>query len=148
MVESAIVVCESCGTKNRIPLDRIDHKPLCGRCKTPLIRERIHTAPVVATDQSFDREVLTPRQGVLVNFWAPWCGHCKAMAPVMAGLAKAYAGRVKIVTINVDENGSTSSRFRVMSLPSLLFFKAGKVVESTVGALSRAEIETRLKTLL
>jgi thioredoxin-like negative regulator of GroEL len=70
------------------------------------------------------------------------------MAPVMAGLAKAYAGRVKIVTINVDENGSTSSRFRVMSLPSLLFFKAGKVVDSTVGALSRADIETRLKPLL
>lgn len=147
MVESAIVVCGSCGTKNRIPLDRIDQKPLCGNCKTPLVREEIYTAPVVGTDQNFDQEVLAPRQGVLVNFWAPWCGHCKAMAPVMAGLAKAYAGRVKVVTINVDENASTSSRFRVMSLPSLLFFKAGKVVDSTVGALSRAEIETRLKPL-
>lgn len=103
---------------------------------------------MVATDSTFDREVLAYRQGVIVNFWAPWCGHCKAMAPVMADLAKAYAGRIKIVTVNVDENASISSRFRVMSLPSLLFFKAGKVVESTVGALSRAEIETRLKTLL
>jgi thioredoxin-like negative regulator of GroEL len=70
------------------------------------------------------------------------------MAPVLADIAKAYAGRVKIVTVNVDENPSTSSRFRVMSLPSLLFFKAGKVVDSTVGGLARADIETRLKPLL
>lgn len=151
MVESAIVVCANCGTKNRIPLDRLDkvnQKPLCGKCKSPLVSEEIYTAPVVGTDKNFDREVLTSRLGVVVNFWAPWCGHCKAMAPVLADLAKAYAGRVKIVTVNVDENASISSRFRVMSLPSLLFFKAGKVVDSTVGGLSRAEIEKRFKPLL
>ena len=151
MVESAIVVCANCGTKNRIPLDRLDRvdlKPICGSCKRSLAIEDIYTAPVVGTDQNFDREVLAAKQGVVVNFWAPWCGHCKAMAPVLADLAKAYAGRVKIVTVNVDENPSTSSKFRVMSLPSLLFFKAGKVVDSTVGGLSRADIETRLKPLL
>jgi thioredoxin 2 len=148
MAESVIVVCDSCGTKNRIPRDRIDQGPLCGRCKHPLGREQIFTAPVTATDQTFDQEVLAHRGGVIVDFWASWCGHCKTMEPVLSGLAKAYAGRIKIVKVNVDENASTAARYRIMSLPSLVFFKAGKVVDSTVGALSRGEIETRLKPLL
>ena len=148
MAENAIVVCDSCGTKNRIPLDRMDQSPLCGRCKRPLGRQRIHTMPVTATDQTFDQEVLAHRGGVIVDFWASWCGHCKTMEPVLAGLAKAYAGRIKIVKVNVDENSSTAARYRIMSLPSLVFFKAGKVVDSTVGALSRGDIEARLKPLL
>ncbi|MBI9090313.1 MAG: thioredoxin [Desulfobacterium sp.] len=148
MPNSAIVICSSCGTKNRIPVARIGESPVCGQCKSPLNTAAVTTAPVIVTDQTFDREVMAHNTGVVMDCWAPWCGHCKSMDPVLTALALAYAGRIKVVKLNVDENPATTSRFRVMSLPSLLFFKDGKVVDTTVGALSRHEVETHLKALL
>lgn len=148
MPNSAIVICSSCGTKNRIPVARMGEGPVCGRCKSPLNTEDVTTAPVIVTDHTFDREVMAHNTGVVMDCWAPWCGYCKSMDSVLTALALDYAGRIKVVKLNVDENPATASRFRVMSLPSLLFFKAGKVVDSTVGALSRHEIETHLKVLL
>ncbi len=148
MPNSAIVICSSCGTKNRIPVARISEGPVCGRCKSPLNTASVTTKPVVVTDDTFDREVMAHNTGVVMDCWAPWCGHCKSMDPVLTALALEYAGRIKVVKLNVDENPAITSRFRVMSLPSLLFFKAGKVVDTTVGALSRHEVEARLKVLL
>jgi len=148
MADSAIVICSGCGTKNRIPVDRMGHAPRCGRCKSLLDIKSVHAEPVIVTDKTFDREVLAHGGGVLMDFWAPWCGHCKSMDAVLVSLAKDYAGRIKVVKLNVDENPATASRFRIMSLPSLLFFRAGKVVDSAVGALGRQEIDKRLKSLL
>jgi len=148
MPNSAIVICSSCGTKNRIPVARISEDPVCGRCKSPLDTSSVNTTPMIVTDNTFDLEVMAHNTGVVMDCWAPWCGHCKSMDPVLSALALEYAGRIKVVKLNVDENPAVTSRFRVMSLPSLLFFKGGKVVDTTVGAVSRHEVETRLKALL
>ncbi len=90
------------------------------------------------TDASFDSDVLQADVPVLIDFWAPWCGPCKAIAPVLDELAKDYAGRLKIVKMNVDDNQNTPSKFGVRSIPNLLLFKGGQVKEQIVGAVPKA----------
>ena len=85
---------------------------------------------------------------VLVDFWAPWCGPCKMVGPMLERLAAKYAGRVKIAKLNVDENPATASRYGVSSIPSLLFFKQGRVVQTLVGAVPESRIEERIRALL
>lgn len=88
---------------------------------------------MVLTDANFEEEVIKSDLPVLVDFFATWCGPCKMMAPVLEDLAKEYAGKIKIGKLDVDQNQNTSSQYGIMSIPSLLFFKAGKVVSSLVG---------------
>ena len=92
------------------------------------------------TDASFKQEVLEATGAVLVDFWAPWCGPCRAVAPVLEGLAGELEGRLKIVKVNVDENQQVAGTLGVRSIPTLVLFKDGKPVQGAVGALSRAEI--------
>ena len=90
------------------------------------------------TDASFDSDVLQADVPVLIDFWAPWCGPCKAIAPVVDELAKDYAGRLKVVKMNVDDNPNTPSRYGVRSIPNLLLFKGGQVKDQIVGAVPKA----------
>ena len=85
------------------------------------------------SDATFDQEVLKSEQPVLVDFWAVWCGPCKAIAPIVDGVAATYAGKLKVAKVNVDENGATPSRFGIRGIPALLFFKGGKVMDQIVG---------------
>jgi thioredoxin 1 len=80
-------------------------------------------------DAHFDSEVLNSEQPVLVDFWAVWCGPCKAIAPIVDSLATTYAGRLKVAKVNVDQNGAAPSRYGIRGIPALLFFKGGKVVD-------------------
>ena len=91
-------------------------------------------------DSSFDAEVLKSPLPVLVDFWAPWCGPCKAIAPVVAELAKDYAGRLKVVKVNVDDHPQSPSRYGVRSIPSLILFKDGQVRDHIVGAVPKAHL--------
>ncbi len=91
----------------------------------------------VFTDQNFDQEVIKSDKPVLVDFWAPWCGPCQAMGPVIDELAKEFEGKVKVGKINVDENNEKSQEFGVMSIPSLKIFKGGKVVKEFTGMQSK-----------
>jgi thioredoxin 1 len=100
------------------------------------------------SDATFDREVLKSEQPVLVDFWAVWCAPCKAIAPIVDGLAAAFAGKLKVAKVNVDENGATPSRYGIRGIPSLLFFKDGKVVDQVVGYRPQQEIEEKVKRLL
>ncbi|MGA3071782.1 MAG: thioredoxin [Terracidiphilus sp.] len=100
------------------------------------------------SDATFDQEVLKSEQPVLVDFWAVWCGPCKAIAPVVDGLAAAFAGKLKVAKVNVDENGATPSRYGIRGIPSLLFFKGGNVVDQVVGYVPQHEIEEKVKRLL
>ena len=92
------------------------------------------------SDASFDCEVLKSALPVLIDFWAPWCGPCKAIAPVLEELSKEYAGKLKVVKMNVDENPQTPSKYAVRGIPNLILFKCGEVKEQIVGAVPKAQL--------
>lgn len=96
------------------------------------------------TDENFDTEVLKAEGMVLVDFYADWCGPCKMMAPVIEQIAEEYKGKAKVGKLNVEENPDTAGKYQVMSIPTLLFFRNGELVDTVVGAVSKSEIERRL----
>ena len=100
--------------------------------------------PILLTDATFDAEVRKPGT-ILVDFWAAWCGPCLRVAPTLEAIAKDNAGTMRLGKLNVDENPRTAQRFQVMSIPTMLVFKDGKLVDGIVGALPRAQIESVLK---
>ncbi len=99
-------------------------------------------------DATFDQEVLQSEQPVLVDFWAVWCGPCKAIAPIVEGVAANYAGKLKVAKVNVDQNGATPSRYGIRGIPTLLFFKGGKVADQVVGYVPQDVIEDKVQRLL
>ncbi|MFN8644180.1 MAG: thioredoxin [Candidatus Binatia bacterium] len=92
------------------------------------------------SDQTFDQEVIKSATPVLIDFWAPWCGPCKAIAPVVEEVAGTYAGRLKVVKMNVDDNPQTPSRYGVRGIPNLILFKSGQVADQIVGAVPKAHL--------
>jgi len=94
---------------------------------------------VVLTNDNFEQEVLKSDKPVLIDFWAQWCGPCRAVAPVMDELANDYNGRAKIAKVNVDEQGELAAKFRIMSIPTVMLFKNGQVAEKIIGARPKAE---------
>jgi thioredoxin 1 len=99
-------------------------------------------------DQDFDQEVLKSSLPVVVDFWAPWCGPCKQIAPIVEKLSEEYKDKLKFCKINVDENHDTASKYHVMSIPTLIFFKKGELVEQTVGGVSEKTLRSKLQELL
>jgi thioredoxin 1 len=100
------------------------------------------------TDLNFENEVITSQEPVLVDFWAEWCGPCKAITPIVEEIAGQYAGRLKVGKVNVDDAAGTATRFGIRSIPSLLFFKDGKVVDTIIGAVPKGEIIRKLDKVL
>jgi thioredoxin 2 len=131
-----------------MPEERLNHKPLCGKCREPLVTTQQKTIPVEVTDNSFAREVLMPDTSVLVDCWAPWCNPCRTLSPIIDELASDYANGVKVAKLNVDENPVTASQYGIRSIPTMLFFKEGKLVERLVGAQSKEQIEKHLLSII
>lgn len=96
------------------------------------------------TDNTFEQEVLKSDVPVLVDFWAPWCGPCKAVAPVVEDLSKEFEGRLKVVKLNTDENPKTAQAYTIRGIPSLFLFKSGQVVEQVVGAVPKSTLATAI----
>ncbi len=105
-------------------------------------------ADLTFTDSSFKQEVLDSKMPVVVDFWAPWCGPCKIVSPVIDELAKEYEGKIKIGKVNVDENNKTSSQYGIMSIPSIVFFKNGKPVKTMIGAQSKENYKQEIEQVL
>ena len=140
MADGKVVTCASCGKKNRAPVSA-SGKPQCASCKSAL------PWIVDATDQSM-ASALDTKQLVLIDLWAPWCGPCRMVAPVLEQLAAKYAGRIKVVKVNVDDNPRTAQTYDARSIPTLVFAQDGKTVERIIGAQPAPALSTRIDALL
>ena len=150
-----IVACSKCGTKNRVdPRPAAEQIAKCGKCATPLDLSQAQetaaeTKPLIVTDATFQRDVIAASERpVLLDAWAPWCGPCRMVGPIMEQLAAESNGRYRIAKLNVDENPVTAAQFQIQSIPTMLIFKNGKLVDRLVGAQPRPAITARLMAQL
>jgi thioredoxin 2 len=131
-----LITCSHCLTKNRVPDERATQDPVCGKCGQALLSGSV----VELSDANFDTVVAGTELPVLVDFWAPWCGPCRQMAPQFALAAQQLKGRALLVKINSDENPQLSQRFAIRSIPTLLQLQQGREVQRSSGALQAAQI--------
>ena len=144
-----VIECKNCGAKNRADEVRLKAgEAKCGRCGTTL-EFTVHAIPLIVTDDSFQRDVIE-RSGtpILVDAWAPWCGPCRAIAPVLDQLAAESQGKYRIAKLNVDENPQVASEYQIASIPTMLIFKNGKLIDRLIGAQPKQVIASRLASAL
>src|SRR5687767_15080340 len=144
-----IVACPKCSAKNRVDeRTATERQPVCGKCgaSLPLPEATAKGKPQTVTDDSFARDVVEASltRPVLVDAWAEWCGPCRMIAPVLDELAAESNGRYTIAKLNVDENPRTAAQFNIRSIPTLLIFKNGKLVDLMMGAQPKQTIAARL----
>ena len=130
-------------------LEAIKQKKLAELQKAVSVKAMMSSlsAPVILTDSNFKREI-AKYPILLVDFWAPWCGPCRMVSPIIEQLAREYSGRVAFGKVNVDENQMISSSYAIQSIPTMMIFKNGKAVDTMIGALPKAEIEMKLEQQL
>jgi len=136
-----LISCPQCGAKNRLGGGAPDKMPRCGKCNHPL------PWLVHASDADFDLQ-LSAGIPVLVDFWAPWCGPCRMIAPVLEEVARDLAGRLKIIKLDTQDNPRVAGRFRIQAIPTLMLFKDGEVIDTIRGALPRIQLLQRLEASL
>jgi thioredoxin 2 len=124
------MTCAHCRATNRVPAARVSEQPVCGRCGQPLLDGR----PLELSDTDFDAVVAASRLPVLVDFWAPWCGPCRAMAPAFEQAGRTLQGRALLVKVNSDESPQLSARFGVRSIPTLVRLQGGRETHRQSGA--------------
>jgi thioredoxin 2 len=139
--------CTKCGTKNRIPMDKTGAYAKCGKCSFPLdTSDLVNRSPIIVTDNDFATKVLKSPIPGLLGCWAPWCGPCKIIGPIMEELAEEYYGKVRVCKLNVDENPVTASRFKTRSIPTMLIFDKGELKDTIIGAVPKQQIAGRISS--
>jgi thioredoxin 1 len=106
------------------------------------------SSPIELNDGNFESEVLKSDKPVLVDFWAPWCGPCRMVGPVVEEIAKDYEGKLKVGKLNVDDNSQTAVQYGIMSIPNLLFFKEGKVIDQIIGAVPKQHFVEKIDKIV
>ncbi|MCG9630186.1 thioredoxin TrxC [Vibrio sp. Isolate30] len=135
--------CPACQGINRVPSERVSESPTCGKCKSPLL----DGAPVEATSVNFST-LLNSDQPVVVDFWATWCNPCVGFAPVFSDVAAERNGNVRFVKINTEEQQQLAAQFAIRSIPTIMVFKQGKVVDTINGALPKGQFDQWLNQAL
>jgi len=130
------IACAACGATNRVPTERLHDDPTCGRCGAALLDGQ----PVELTDSNFDTVTSKTELPVVVDFWAPWCGPCRMMAPAFGQAAGQLKGRALLVKVNSDDNPRTAAKFGIRSIPTLVRLDRGREVRRVSGALPAAQI--------
>jgi thioredoxin 2 len=145
-----IVVCEKCGARNRVDTQIAEKlQPKCGKCGNLLNLtsgdDGNSGKPLLVTDATFDRDVLEVKdRPVLLDCWAPWCGPCRTIAPLLDQLAAEAKGKYLIAKLNVDDNRRVAGQFQIQSIPTMLIFKNGTLVDRIIGAQPKQAIAARL----
>jgi len=137
MGSTSVIICPACGQKNKIDLSKTEKKPACGKCKAPLPVG----GPVEVNDDDFEQTVTRSSIPVLVDFWAPWCGPCRMVGPIVEQLAHEFAGRVLVAKVNTDNNREIAGKYKIMGIPTLMLFKGGEVIERITGAVPKSHLE-------
>jgi thioredoxin 2 len=147
-MQTILVACPNCHVQNRIPSEKIGQKAKCGKCGVSFEALASDVHPLTVSDASFATEVLQAPLPVLVDVWAPWCGPCRMLAPVIEELAQEFAGRLKVVKVNSDENRNVASRYQIQGIPTLLFLKNGQLVDQVVGVVPKPHLVSKIQQLL
>ncbi len=145
-MNNLIIACPSCGTKNRTPAGKQHLSPKCGKCGN-IISTPDKVIPVELTDAEFQSFIANSSLPVMVDFYSPTCGPCKAIAPVIANLTKDFFGKVIIAKLDTSSNPGTAMHYKIRGVPSLLFFKNGQIVDQIVGAPPEIELRGKLNSM-
>lgn len=140
MTDFGIAQCPTCGTKNRTPV-KASGRPRCAKCQADL-------PWLVPADDSTVAGAVDASVLVLLDLWAPWCGPCRMVAPVLEQLSTDYAGKLKVVKVNVDDSPATAARFDARSIPTLVLLKDGAVVDRVIGAQPKAALAAAIEKAL
>jgi len=138
------LVCPHCQSINRVPTAKLSEHPNCGRCQQPLFTGE----PIELTTATFSRHVERSDLPLLVDFWAPWCGPCRSFAPIFEDVAEERSGKMRFVKVNTEAEPELSARFRIRSIPTIMIFKNGEVIDMLNGAVPKAPFESWLNESL